>query len=1253
MRFKNTTTALFTMMVSLACIKNGFAQTPMPGFVQQENIKMSGIYFDYQTYSLSTTDKSTARVYTDGFGRTIQTIGMQASPSQYDLIQPVAYDNLGRQTKSYLPYAGQSADAMGSYRPSAISDQASFYSNGLSDKVADDVSPYANQGYEFSPMQRVLAAGRVGDGFQAYASGAHYKTFNYRSNNSTADGSILIWGPDGSNQGTYAANALSVAEGTDEDGVKLATFTDFAGHTVLKRQYTGTAGIYQDTYYIYNEAGMVSYVIPPKALTTMIANSNNYSLTQAGVIKLIFQFMYDEHGRLIQKTVPGKGPMNMIYDPLNRLVLTQDAAMAANYKWYYVKYDAKNHAISQGIYTDPNSYSPSAMQTAVNSTTVFFETRNTTAADGYYTNSTFPSTGIVPLAYSYYDNYDMDMNGTDDYSYSPQGLTNEVAPSNVPTRGMLTMTRQTTVGSGISSGTWLVSYMFYDSNGRVVQTQTNNQITTSISDVKTNVLDFTGLPTQTKVHKNTGGTTIDVISTLGYDHMQRIKTIDQSYNGATAIRIAAYDYNEIGQLVTKNLHSTNSGASYLQSVDYRYNINGQLLSINNSKLSSDWGSGSGYTNNNSNDVFGMQFMYDKPDAGLSNTSYYSGKLAAVKWMSKDGSGTSTNERSYTYAYNALNQYTGSSYGERAGSSASTDPFSTNATGYDEYGITYDVNGNITALKRNSLTTANVLQVVDDLTYSYDAANPNQLSTVTDVAANATGYGFKNSTGTSGSYVYDPYNGNMTTDPYKGLNITYNDLNRTDQITITTSTGRYITYTYGAGGNVLRKQTYDGGTLQHYTDYIDGFVYVDGVISYFAMPEGRVRNIGSGALKPEYIINDNQGNARIAFEEDATNPGMAKVQQENSYYGYGLALANSAAGTIGIPNKNLYNGGSEVQDDFQDLPALQQTFYRNYDAALGRFIGVDPQAESSESFSTYQYGNNNPILFNDPLGDMSQAQLNMAVNLAFTGGTGRGNMNGGTIDPVTGEVTYFTSGQANDYADGLSNYYSGLGMKYDSNTGYARYPVGKGNGTGHFFLDGVLEAYTVRNLTDFDTYDNWVSGKNGNPGYQETLTPPSGSAYANQGGGSNWTDIGGKINALWGAVTPFVKSSIEYMRAGTYSLGYYASGWAGGSRALIKTMKFAKVAGVVGFAAGETMDLIKLYNGEIGYKNVIVNGAFGLVGFTAAAPVSIIYFGVDAFYPGGWKQIEQNLGHRMGLDNIAESIESNYAPYTPKPGQIDY
>ncbi|WP_429263340.1 RHS repeat-associated core domain-containing protein [Mucilaginibacter sp. 3215] len=72
-------------------------------------------------------------------------------------------------------------------------------------------------------------------------------------------------------------------------------------------------------------------------------------------------------------------------------------------------------------------------------------------------------------------------------------------------------------------------------------------------------------------------------------------------------------------------------------------------------------------------------------------------------------------------------------------------------------------------------------------------------------------------------------------------------------------------------------------------------------------------------------------------------------------------------TLTLPNKNLYNGGSEWQNDYSNAPDYYQTLNCNNEAALGRFIAVDPMAETTESMSVYQYANNNPVMMNDPKG----------------------------------------------------------------------------------------------------------------------------------------------------------------------------------------------------------------------------------------------------------------------------------------------
>ncbi len=45
----------------------------------------------------------------------------------------------------------------------------------------------------------------------------------------------------------------------------------------------------------------------------------------------------------------------------------------------------------------------------------------------------------------------------------------------------------------------------------------------------------------------------------------------------------------------------------------------------------------------------------------------------------------------------------------------------------------------------------------------------------------------------------------------------------------------------------------------------------------------------------------------------------------------------------------------------------EIFFREYDAQIGRFTGVDAMSEKTIAQSPYQFAINNPISFNDPTG----------------------------------------------------------------------------------------------------------------------------------------------------------------------------------------------------------------------------------------------------------------------------------------------
>ncbi|KAA8478429.1 RHS repeat-associated protein [Arcticibacter tournemirensis] len=985
----NRLITLYTASLLLLFTGKAGAQTiTKPSCKQTEIIRVENVKTGGQIYSLTAEQKTVILEYADGQSRRIQTVTQKGSPLQKDIVQPVAFDQYGLQPVTYLPYVSTSSD--GSYQAGALNAQSSYYANGSSDKVADDNKPYTRIQYENSPLTRLLTEGSPGEGYQP---GQHARSVTYRTN-TLAEG-VRIWKEDGSSPSVYSAGQLSVTESTDESGNITLQFKNKEGQEVLRRRQAdetvnGVTETFYDIYYIYNAAGNVRYTLPPKAVSQM-KGSGSWQLTAALLSDLVYSYTYDGQGRLSEKKAPGGAPVYIIYDPLDRPLLVQDGNLRAQNKWRYSKYDSRQRIISEGIYTDATRTTPAAMQSYVNTqdfSTAYCEERQGGTAFGY-SNQQFPTSGTQPLLYYYYDNYDLNNDGTADYSYQAQSLAGEAAPL-YRVRGQLTAFRKRIMGTE----TWLTSVTFYDKRGNAIQELSNNQLQASMSDTKTTVHDFTGNVLKAKTIKShaTGSTTI--LSTLSYDPAGRLKSIDDSYNGAAAIRVASYEYNELGQLTDKKLHSTNGGSTYLQSVDYRYNIRGSLISINNSSLTAD------ERNDETNDVFGMEMLYEQADAGLGNSVSYTGMITAVKWKSRDPSGGTPKERSYRFAYDKLYRLKEALYQERVPGGSWT------ANGaYDEKNIRYDQNGNILTLQRNAYIAGSVT-MIDNLAYSYSG---NRLENLSDGGSSALGY--RNLTGSASVYSYDAA-GNLTGDPKKGLSQTYNELGRTEKITITTATGRYIRYTYDGSGTLIKKQQYDGNTLQKTTDYIESFVYENGTLSYFAMAEGRVRNTGS-SLKAEYMIRDYQGNVRVSFEEQN---GQAAVRQENSYYPYGLVMPGGTLPTQ--PNKNLYNGGSEWQNDYGDLPDYYQTFYRMYDAAVGRFMGMDPLADYYAYQSPYQYGGNNPVMYNDPLGD-KQAPLDETLE----GGWGR---YGGTITFTEGggmQTTLFRN--EGDVWDAMKSYMDGF------------------------------------------------------------------------------------------------------------------------------------------------------------------------------------------------------------------------------------
>ncbi len=341
--------------------------------------------------------------------------------------------------------------------------------------------------------------------------------------------------------------------------------------------------------------------------------------------------------------------------------------------------------------------------------------------------------------------------------------------------------------------------------------------------------------------------------------------------GTSEIAINLNEYNELGQLVDKKLHSV-GGAAPKQSVDYRYNIRGWLTSMNNASLTND-----GTRNDDTGDYFGFELGYNE-SIGIGNAGLFNGNISGMKWSNNLGLG-SLKEKGYAYEYDPMNRITSASFKEKTSSWATPADDAFSVTNYN-----YDLNGNILALTR--LDERGTNNVMDQLVYHYGSTSTlsNKLLKVTDTGDKSKG--FVDGTNTGSDFTYDG-NGNMLTDQNKGITtkITYNYMNLPE---VVTRGGNAIQYIYDATGRKLAQVTDFGGRRKQ-VDYAGEFQYENDQLQMIMHEEGRIVLAGTEII----YLNDGESDA------DYTPTNATLSVETTDTEKYVKAVATSTAARSGI------------------------------------------------------------------------------------------------------------------------------------------------------------------------------------------------------------------------------------------------------------------------------------------------------------------------------------------------------------------
>ncbi|MBP2834253.1 RHS repeat-associated core domain-containing protein, partial [Aquimarina sp. U1-2] len=136
----------------------------------------------------------------------------------------------------------------------------------------------------------------------------------------------------------------------------------------------------------------------------------------------------------------------------------------------------------------------------------------------------------------------------------------------------------------------------------------------------------------------------------------------------------------------------------------------------------------------------------------------------------------------------------------------------------------------------------------------------------------------------------------------------------------------------------------------------------------------------------YQFKDHLGNIRLSYS-DRDNDGVVdilrnntdidgdgdyqnEIREEKAYYPFGMTHQKEEPSLI---SGNVHPYGFNGKEEQKELGLEWLDFgARNYDAALGRWMNIDPLAESMRRHSPYNYAFDNPVYYMDPDGMVAMA-----------------------------------------------------------------------------------------------------------------------------------------------------------------------------------------------------------------------------------------------------------------------------------------
>ncbi len=268
----------------------------------------------------------------DGLGYPSQIVNVGASPTgNRNIVTPIVYDRMRRSDSVlFLPYASATVNTI-KEESSPLQGQSSFYSSMFG--TGESGHAKTRKVYEPSELNRVSREHKPGSAYTnkhvsySYETNGANEVFNLRVNLATGalhtDGSYPY----------YDAGTLFKDVATDDDGKVFTTYKDVAGRLIMEKRGTDNK-----TYYVYDDRGFLSWVITP-AGSALLSSSANWSKTSANAVNHCYVYSHDYRGNITEKSIPGAGTSEYVYDKGGRLVLERDANLKEKNRWIYHVYD--------------------------------------------------------------------------------------------------------------------------------------------------------------------------------------------------------------------------------------------------------------------------------------------------------------------------------------------------------------------------------------------------------------------------------------------------------------------------------------------------------------------------------------------------------------------------------------------------------------------------------------------------------------------------------------------------------------------------------------------------------------------------------------------------------------------------------------------------------------------------------------------------------------------------------------------------